>query len=203
VPLYSCQRCGWATAASWRTAVRAHGAGCPECPGTVELVPLAGRQRENIACVKAAGKPFEMRLSDDLDGAVRLALLGGLDIMVADRLTARLQTLVSPKRLVRLDLSQLGFIDCTGLQTIVRALETARRNRHRLEVDRPVSPPVKRVITFLDLAAVLWPSGADAARPALRLVTPQIGQDQGEPDRSATVRTRASTARATAPRRSA
>jgi anti-anti-sigma factor len=170
VPLYSCQRCGWATASSWRDAVEGHDNGCPDCPGAVELVPLAGRPQENVAAVDRVGTPFEMLEGTDLDGALRLTLLGGLDIVVADRLTARLRVLRSWGRHVRIDLSALEFIDCTGLEAIMDELASARRAGHPVEVDRPVSAPVKRVITFMDVADVLWPDEADDARPALRVI---------------------------------
>lgn len=120
-----------------------------------------------------------MRESDDLDGALRLALLGGLDIIVVDRFTARLRSLLSRRRPVRIDLSQLGFIDCTGLRTIVRTLDRARRDRQQLEVDRPVSAPVKRVITFLDVASQLWPPHTDGPRPRLRVID-GMGQSGGD-----------------------
>jgi anti-anti-sigma factor len=150
--------------------------GCPACPGSVELVPVTGRRSANIACVEEIGRPFEMRESDDLDGALRLALLGGLDILVVDRFTARLKPLLAAGRLVRLDLSELGFIDCTGFRAITQALGRARRTGWQLEIDRPISAPVKRVVTFLDMAAILWPPDADGRRPNLRLVGSTAGR---------------------------
>jgi anti-anti-sigma factor len=111
-----------------------------------------------------------MREGIDLDGAVRLSLLGGLDIVVADRLTTRLQTLRASDGIVRLDLSELEFIDCTGLEAIVDELTAARRLGQSVEVDRPVSAPVKRVITFMDASSILWPADDEVPRPALRVI---------------------------------
>jgi len=179
VPLYSCQRCGWATASSWREAVQGHDAGCPGCPGAVELVPLAGRAQENIAAVERVGRPFEMRERSDLDGALRLTLLGGLDIVVTDRLTTRLRTLRAELRPVRIDLSELEFIDCSGLEAIIDELAAARRLGQSLEVDRPVSAPVKRVITFMDAAAVLWPPDSEGPPAPLRVIE---GAREAEPE---------------------
>ena len=125
-----------------------------------------------------------MRESEDLDGAVRLTLLGGLDIVVVDRFTARVRTLLATRRSVRIDLSRLGFIDCTGLRTIVQALDRAWRDRQRLEVDRPVSAPVKRVITFLDVASELWPPHSGGSRVPLRVIDGMRqsgGDDSGRP----------------------
>lgn len=186
MPLYSCHRCGWATASSWPEAVQGHGEGCPECTGSVELVPLAGRAQENIALVDRVGRPFEMRESTDLDGALRLTLDGGLDIVVADRLTARLHVLRAARRPVRLDLSELEFIDCTGLEAVIEELISARDAGRSLEVDRPVSAPVKRVITFMDVASVLWPPASEVPRPALRVIAG--ASETGTPERSDAIR---------------
>jgi anti-anti-sigma factor len=133
-----------------------------------------------------------MRESADLDGALRLTLLGGLDIVVADRVAGRLQSLRASEGPVRLDLSELEFIDCTGLEAIVDELAAARRLGQRLEVDRPVSAPVKRVITFMDVSAVLWPPDADGPPAPLRVIE---GAADAEPERSDAVR-RPSTASA-------
>jgi anti-anti-sigma factor len=131
---------------------------------------VAGRPQENIAAVERVGRPFEMREGIDLDGVLRLTLLGGLDIVVADRLTARLQALRATGRPVRVDLSEVEFVDCTGLEAIIDELTTARRLGASVEVDRPVSPPVKRVITFMDVSTILWPPEPDVARPPLRVI---------------------------------
>jgi anti-anti-sigma factor len=170
VPLYSCKRCGWATAGSWREAVQGHGEGCSECRGFVELVPVGGRPLDTIAGVDRIGRPFEMRESQDLDGAVRLTLYGGLDIVVADRLTVRLQRLVASEPRVRVDLSELEFIDCSGLEALVDALARGGRLGRRLEVDRPVSAPVKRGITFLDASSLLWPADPERVYPPPRVI---------------------------------
>jgi hypothetical protein len=61
-------------------------------------------------------------------------------------------------------------MDCTGLEAIIDELTAARRLGRIIEVDRPVSPPVKRVITFMDVSAILWPPEPDAARPPLRVI---------------------------------
>jgi anti-anti-sigma factor len=111
-----------------------------------------------------------MRESSDLDGALRLTLLGGLDIVVTDRLTTRLQALRETSRPIRIDLSGLEFIDCSGLEAIIDELAAARRLGQSLEVDRPVSAPVKRVVTFMDASAVLWPPDAEGPPAPLRVI---------------------------------
>jgi anti-anti-sigma factor len=130
------------------------------------------------------GGPFEVREAVDLDGALRLTLLGGLDIVVAERLTARLQTLRAEGRTVRIDLSELEFIDCTGLKAIIDELAASRNIGRILEVDRPVSAPVKRVITFMDVSSMLWPADGDGQRPALRVIDGSADRESDDSPRS-------------------
>jgi hypothetical protein len=47
----------------------------------------------------------EIQQRDDPDGALRVTLIGDIDIAVADQLTARLRQLQRSERRVRLDLS--------------------------------------------------------------------------------------------------
>jgi hypothetical protein len=59
---------------------------------------------------------------------------------------------------VRLDLSELDFIDCCGINGILRALAEARRLQWDLEVDPLVSPGVRRITSLEDIASELWPA---------------------------------------------
>ena len=87
-----------------------------------------------------AGPSFEIRESVDADGAARLTLIGELDIAVADRVEERLRELRDQGRRARLDLSQLDFIDSSGVRTIVLGVKHARQAGHELEVDRQDQP---------------------------------------------------------------
>ncbi len=97
------------------------------------------------------------RRSADPDGAIRLTLLGEVDIAVADELSARLRELGDAGARVRLDLSQLRFIDLGGLDAVVAALAEARRDGWPLEVDPKVSPSVERLIQFVGASRTIWP----------------------------------------------
>jgi anti-anti-sigma factor len=108
---------------------------------------------------------FEIKQRHDADGALRVTLLGELDIAVADGLRVRLDQLRWSEPHVRLDLSELDFIDCCGINSILRALAEARRDHWELEVDRLVSPGVNRITSLDDVAAALWPATV-AAGPA-------------------------------------
>jgi anti-anti-sigma factor len=105
-----------------------------------------------------AGPSFEIRESIDDDGAVRVTLIGELDIAVADAVEDRLRQLRDDGRPARIDLSQLDFIDSSGVQTVVLGLKHARQAGHDLEVDRRVSTTVERLIDMMGIGSQLWPA---------------------------------------------
>ncbi|HEY1518122.1 MAG TPA: STAS domain-containing protein [Solirubrobacteraceae bacterium] len=106
-----------------------------------------------------AGPSFEIYESIDSDGAVRVALIGELDIAVADAVEDRLRQLRDDGRRARIDLSQLDFIDSSGVQTVVLGLRHAKKAGHELEVDRHVSSTVERLIDMMGIGQQLWPAG--------------------------------------------
>jgi anti-sigma B factor antagonist len=106
-----------------------------------------------------AGPSFEIQESVDQDGASRVTLIGELDIAVADGVEERLRLLRGAGRPVRLDLSQLDFIDSSGVRAIVLGLKHARQGGHELDVDREISPTVRRMIEIMGIAPQLWPKG--------------------------------------------
>ena len=112
---------------------------------------------ESTMCGTPRCRVFEIRQRHDADGALRVTLMGELDLAVADGLTARLDQLQRSEPRVRLDLSKLEFIDCCGINGILRALAEARRSHCGLEVDRQVSPGVRRITDLDEIAEALWP----------------------------------------------
>ena len=84
-------------------------------------------------------------------------MIGELDIAVADGVEERLRQLSAAGRRTRLDLSQLDFIDSSGVRAIVLGLKEARRSGHELEVDRRISPTVARMIEIMGIGPQLWP----------------------------------------------
>jgi anti-anti-sigma factor len=103
---------------------------------------------------------FGVRQRHDADGAMRMTLVGELDLSATDGLRARLDEAGRAKRRVRLDLSELDFIDCSGIRAIVDAMAEARRDGHAFEVDRSVSPIVGRLVSLGAIAGDLWPADA-------------------------------------------
>jgi len=112
--------------------------------------------------VALAGPSFEIRETVDTDGVVRVALIGELDIAVADAVEQRLRQHRDDGRPVRLDLSRLDFIDSSGVQTLVLGMKHARQSGHQLEVDRQVSVSVHRMVEMMGIGSQLWPGGGPA-----------------------------------------
>ena len=100
---------------------------------------------------------FGMRERFDPDGSLRLALRGELDLSVVQALADRLNQLRNEGYFVRVDLSQLEFMDSSGLRTLALAASQARRDGGRLEVGRQLTEPVRRLIEIAGLGAQFWP----------------------------------------------
>jgi anti-anti-sigma factor len=100
---------------------------------------------------------FEVRKSVDADGHTRLTLLGELDHTSSDGLLERLAELKRSGEAVRLDLSELEFIDSGGVRAVLRGVRHADGGAWPVEVDPRLSWQVKQVFDVLGLDAVLWP----------------------------------------------
>jgi anti-anti-sigma factor len=176
MPLYACELCGFTSAAFRPDAVSAHHLERPECDGVMRIVFRSeDRYRGQIYAAPAPGasaaatpqrsqrpppageRGFEVRERQEADGTVRLTLVGELDLPVAETLTVRLEELRAAGDPVRLDLSQLAFIDSSGLQALLLALTDARWIGWRLEIAREVSPSVARAAQIVGIKQVLWP----------------------------------------------
>ena len=105
---------------------------------------------------------FALRETVEEDQAVRLTLLGDLDLAGAGTLSTRLEELKAAGRPCRLDLSQLNFIDSSGIQALLLALTDARWNGWPLEVAPEVSPTIQRAAQIVGIAQVLWPKDQNA-----------------------------------------
>jgi anti-anti-sigma factor len=93
-----------------------------------------------------ADDTFRVELSDDLDGA---RLTGELDLLVYDKADLALSPLFEAPGDVTLDVSDLAFIDSSGIRLLVR-LERAIRDRGVLHLRGP-SPHIARVFEVAGL----------------------------------------------------
>jgi anti-anti-sigma factor len=100
---------------------------------------------------------FSIEERRDGDGALRLIVHGELDLTVAARLEARLRDLRREGAPVRLDLSQLEFIDSSGIRVVTLAAIDARRDGWNLELHRDLNPSVRRPLELLGMESALWP----------------------------------------------
>jgi anti-anti-sigma factor len=99
----------------------------------------------------------------DPDGIRRVMLIGEVDLGTAERLLAGLARRRHSGAPVRLDLSQLAFVDCCGLRAVLQAVEDGRCAGCEVEIDRALSWPVARMIDFAGVAPLLWPQDLTAA----------------------------------------
>jgi anti-anti-sigma factor len=95
---------------------------------------------------RVADDAFRVELSDDLDGA---RLTGELDLLVYEKADVALSPLFEAPGDVTLEVSDLTFIDSSGIRLFVR-LERAIRDRGVLHL-RGASPHIARVFQVAGL----------------------------------------------------
>jgi anti-sigma B factor antagonist len=98
-----------------------------------------------------AWQPFSVLVSTDGDRAT-VALRGELDLSGVDRARQAIEEAEAHEApLLVLDLSELDFIDSTGLEVVLRAARRAHDDGRRLIVQRP-SRYIKRLfeLTAID-----------------------------------------------------
>ena len=96
------------------------------------------------------GPPFELD-ERHADGCVWLKLTGELDLATAPRLADRLHRLRAERRTVVVDLSDVEFMDSSGLHVLIDAATDARGGGWTLEVRDDVSPQVRRLFELTDV----------------------------------------------------
>lgn len=104
---------------------------------------------------------FELYESQDGEW-LRLRLVGELDLASAPLLKYRLERLRAEKRLVRLDLSGLDFVDSSGIHLLISAFENACANGWQLEVDPRLSPQTAHSLRLARLERLIAGRGEDA-----------------------------------------
>lgn len=86
-----------------------------------------------------------------------LALVGELDLAVADQLADRVRFLGRAGTTIRLDLSGLEFVDLVGLRAIIACVSYAYDNGFELRIEQRVSAAVHRLIDLVGAKSQLWP----------------------------------------------
>ena len=101
--------------------------------------------------------PFDIQRTAESERVYRLGLRGELDVESGPRLVNGLRRARAGAARLRLDLSGITFIDCSGLTFLLSELHTARENGWPVEVDREVSRSVRRIIQMTGVAGLVWP----------------------------------------------
>jgi anti-sigma B factor antagonist len=101
--------------------------------------------------------PLDIRPSADSGRTHRWRLRGELDAETSPRLVNTLRGLCEGPTPLCLDLSEVTFIDCSGLTALLGTLRELRRHGCEVVVDRQVSRPVRRIIQMTDAARLVWP----------------------------------------------
>jgi anti-sigma B factor antagonist len=106
---------------------------------------------------------FDADSTQQESGAWRVVARGELDVATADRLAQTLEPVIEGgATLVVLDLSDVTFLDSSGLRTIVRGATALEDHGGRLVVDG-ASPAVSRV---LEVTGLLERLRGDNEQPA-------------------------------------
>ncbi len=99
-------------------------------------------------------RPFLIEAADD-GAETRLRVTGELDIATVPELVATIRAQQLAGRAVRLDLSQLDFIDSTGIMATMQAVNDAKVNGWDLSVHAQLSEPVRRAFALTSLLPLL------------------------------------------------
>ena len=115
------------------------------------------------APVPPGSGPFACRVLQETADAATVCACGEIDLATKDRLHAALTPLLGDERALLLDLSQVTFIDCSGL----RVLQMAHRAHGRFAIVAP-SDAVTRLLELSGAPLPVY----DSADKALRELTP-------------------------------
>lgn len=104
---------------------------------------------DNFAAIRQA--PFSIRVVADDEHTLRMMVQGELDLSTSPRLEATLERELSGPHDVLLDLSQLQFIDSSGLHVIMRAIWESRSRGDRLKLSSALSLQARRLFELVGL----------------------------------------------------
>jgi anti-anti-sigma factor len=93
--------------------------------------------------------------SDGSEDGVTVLVEGELDLATADELRRLLDTELSRRRAVKLDLSGVPFIDSTGLAAILAALRRSEEGRGELQIEGELQPQTRRMMELTGVLGLL------------------------------------------------
>lgn len=108
---------------------------------------------------------FGVRQTTDPDGATRILLIGELDLAGVARLDECLGPLREARAHTRLDLSELRFIDSSGLRVLVTSRRDAERDGWQLEIETELCPQVHKLVELTRVGPTLWPDRDAGQQP--------------------------------------
>jgi anti-sigma B factor antagonist len=95
--------------------------------------------------------PFAIELSTLGDHEIQVAVTGELDLVSASELEETLKRELAADNDVLLDLSQMDFIDSTGLHAIVEAVRTAKSVDRKLKLSAELPGHARRLMEIVGL----------------------------------------------------
>ena len=100
-------------------------------------------------------QPFAILVAPREDGSVRVQVRGELDLSTSPQLDEALRREIDAGKRVVVDLSEIAFIDSSGLNTLIAALRASSSNGAALMVSSSLPAQVQRVLEVTGLTAVL------------------------------------------------
>ena len=95
--------------------------------------------------------PFAVAVSTLGDHEVQVAVTGELDLVTASQLEETLKRQLLADNDVLLDLSEMDFIDSTGLHAIVESVRTAKSVGRRLKLSAELPAHARRLMEIVGL----------------------------------------------------
>ena len=108
-------------------------------------------EQANYLPEEARSAAFDCVSAVEGPGVTRLTLTGELDLATISQVRAALTSAAQEAKLVVVDLSELTFIDCAAVKTIVTADARLRAADRRLALVR-AQPQVQRIFELAGLA---------------------------------------------------
>jgi anti-anti-sigma factor len=105
--------------------------------------------------IKSYTPPFAISIASVDAGTVRVRVQGELDLSTSPEFGEALRREIAAGRKVVVDLSEIAFIDSTGLNTLIAALRASKTNGGSLAVSPSLPTQVRRVLEITGVGKVL------------------------------------------------